>query len=70
MGLATLYEEKKSALAPPANEVPYEQIVFNMERKGVNDLVVRYQVDTLYRPPLVPSSYIARLFEQREISQL
>jgi len=70
MGLATLYEEKKSAFAPPVNEVPYEQTVFNMERKGVNDLVVRYEVDTLYRPPLVPSSYIAQLFAQGQISQL
>lgn len=46
MGLATLYSEKKSALAPPPVQSTYEQFVFQMEKDGVNDLVARADADT------------------------
>lgn len=70
MGIATLYEEKKSAFAPPPNQVPYEQYIFNMERNGTNDLVERNVIDPTFRPPIVANSYLARLFEEGQISQL
>ena len=68
MGLATLFEEKKTALAPPENQTTYEQFVFNMERNGTNDLVERNQVDPTFRPPLPEDSYTAQLFREGVVS--
>lgn len=48
MGLATLYDEKKSAYAPPPAQGTYEQFVFKMEREGVNDLVARADADAAF----------------------
>lgn len=70
MSLATLYEEKKSAFAPPATPTVYEQSVFNLERQGENNLVEKYEGETLFRTPLVADSYVARLFAEGQISQL
>lgn len=62
MSLITLYEEKRSALAPPPVPDTYEEKVFDMERAGVNDLVARNQIDPTFRPPLPEDSYIAQVF--------
>lgn len=70
MSLATLYEEKRSAFAPPTTQTVYEQTVFNLERQGEDNLVQKYEEETIFRPPLVPSSYVARLFAEGQISQL
>lgn len=64
MSIASLYLEKKSPFAPPANQTTYEQFVFNMERNGTNDLVERDMVDPTFRPPLASNSYLAQNFQQ------
>jgi hypothetical protein len=64
MSVSSLYIEKKSAFAPPANQSTYEQFVFNMEKNGTNDLVERDMVDPTFRPPLVSDSYQANTFER------
>ncbi len=68
MSLITLYGEKKSALAPPANQETYEEFVFDMERNGTNDLVARDMVDPTFRPPLPEDTYIAQLFREGAVS--
>lgn len=68
MSLIALYEEKKTALAPPENQETYEQFVFNMERNGTNDLVERDMVDPTFRPPLPEDTYVAQLFREGAIS--
>ena len=61
MSIATLYTEKKTVLAPPANQQTYEQFVFQMEANGTNDLVERDLIDPTFRPPLVNESYLAQV---------
>ena len=50
MGLATLYSEKKTVLAPPSAQGTYEEFVFLMEKNGVNDLVTRAEADAAFTP--------------------
>jgi len=64
MSLLTLYNDKQTTLAPPANQQTYEQYVFKMEQSGTNDLVQMDIVDPTFRPPLVQNSYIAQQFAQ------
>jgi hypothetical protein len=63
MSVSSLYIEKKTAFAPPANQTTYEQFVFQMEINGTNDLVERDMVDPTFRPPLVSNSYQANNFK-------
>ena len=64
MSLTTLLNEKKTALAPPANQQTYEEFVFEMEKNGTNDLVERDMVDPTFRPPLASDSYLAQVFAE------
>lgn len=64
MSLTTLYNEKKTAFAPPKNQETYEQFVFEMEKNGTNDLVERDMVDPTFRPPLTQNSYQAQVFAE------
>ena len=63
MSVSSLYIEKKTAFAPPANQTTYEQFVFQMEINGTNDLVERDMVDPTFRPPVVSNSYEANVFQ-------
>jgi hypothetical protein len=63
MSLATLYNEKKTAFAPPPSQETYDQFVFNMEIRGTNDLVERDMVDPTFRPPLATDSYLQQVFQ-------
>jgi hypothetical protein len=63
MSLTDLYNEKKTALAPPANQTTYEEFVFEMERTGTNDLVDRDMVDPTFRPPTAANSYLETVFQ-------
>jgi hypothetical protein len=64
MSLTTLYNQKKTAFAPPQNQTTYEEFVFEMEKNGTNDLVERDMVDPTFRPPLTQDSYIATVFAE------
>lgn len=64
MSLVRLYTEKKTTLAPPAAQDTYDEEMFNMERNGTNNLVMRDMVDPTFRPPLASDSYQARRFQQ------
>lgn len=64
MSLTTLYNEKKTALAPPVNQETYTEFVFNMEKNGTNDLVERNMIDPTFRPPSVTDTYLARVFAE------
>ena len=64
MSLTALYNEKKTAFAPPKNQETYEEFVFNMEKNGTNDLVERDMIDPTFRPPLVANSYQAQVFAE------
>jgi len=63
MSLTDLYNEKKTALAPPANQTTYEEFVFEMEKNGTNDLVERDMVDPTFRPPTAANSYLETVFQ-------
>jgi hypothetical protein len=63
MSLTDLYNEKKTALAPPANQTTYEEFVFEMERTGTNDLVDRDMVDPTFRPPTAANTYLETVFQ-------
>jgi hypothetical protein len=63
MSLTELYNEKKTALAPPANQTTYEEFVFEMEKNGTNDLVDRDMVDPTFRPPTAANSYLETVFQ-------
>lgn len=63
MSLTALYNEKKTALAPPANQTTYEEFVFEMEKNGTNDLVERDMVDPTFRPPTAANSYLETVFQ-------
>jgi len=63
MSIAELYVEKRTPLAPPANQTTYDQFVFNMERNGTNDLVERDKVDPTFRPPQASNGYLAQKFQ-------
>lgn len=63
MSLTALYNEKKTAFAPPTNQTTYEQFVFDMEKNGTNDLVERDMVDPTFRPPLASNSYLETVFQ-------
>jgi len=63
MSLTDLYNEKKTALAPPANQTTYEEFVFEMEKNGTNDLVDRDMVDPTFRPPTAANSYLETVFQ-------
>ena len=63
MSLTELYNEKKTALAPPANQTTYEEFVFEMEKNGTNDLVERDMVDPTFRPPTAANSYLETVFQ-------
>ena len=63
MSVSSLYVEKKTAFAPPANQTTYEQFVFNMEKNHTNDLVERNMIDPTFRPPVPSDSYIADTFK-------
>lgn len=64
MSLTTLYNEKKTALAPPVNQETYTEYVFEMEKNGTNDLVERNMIDPTFRPPSVTDTYLARVFAE------
>lgn len=64
MSISSLFAEKRTAFAPPANQETYEEFVFEMEKNGTNDLVERDLVDPTFRPPLPADSYLATRFEQ------
>jgi len=64
MSLTELYNEKKTALAPPVDQTTYEEFVFEMEKNGTNDLVERDMVDPTFRPPLTQDSYLATVFQE------
>jgi hypothetical protein len=63
MSLTELYNEKKTALAPPANQTTYEEFVFEMEKDGTNDLVERNMVDPTFRPPSAADTYLETVFQ-------
>ena len=63
MSLTELYNEKKTALAPPLNQETYNEFVFEMEKNGTNDLVERNMVDPTFRPPLATDSYLQQVFQ-------
>ena len=63
MSLTALYNEKKTALAPPKNQTTYEEFVFEMEKNGTNDLVERDMVDPTFRPPTAANSYLETVFQ-------
>lgn len=63
MSLTDLYNEKKTALAPPANQATYEEFVFEMEKNGTNDLVERDMVDPTFRPPTAANTYLETVFQ-------
>jgi hypothetical protein len=63
MSLTDLYNEKKTALAPPANQTTYEEFVFEMEKNGTNDLVERDMVDPTFRPPTAANTYLETVFQ-------
>lgn len=63
MSLTELYNEKKTALAPPVNQTTYEEFVFEMEKNGTNDLVERDMVDPTFRPPTAANSYLETVFQ-------
>jgi hypothetical protein len=63
MSLTDLYNEKKTALAPPANQTTYEEFVFEMEKNGTNDLVDRDMVDPTFRPPTAANTYLETVFQ-------
>lgn len=63
MSLADLYNEKKTAFAPPANQTTYEEFVFEMEKNGTNDLVDRDMVDPTFRPPTAANTYLETVFQ-------
>jgi hypothetical protein len=63
MSLTELYNEKKTALAPPANQTTYEEFVFEMEKNGTNDLVDRDMVDPTFRPPTATNTYLETVFQ-------
>jgi hypothetical protein len=63
MSLTALYNEKKTAFAPPKNQTTYEKFVFEMEKNGTNDLVERDMVDPTFRPPLASNSYLETVFQ-------
>ena len=62
MGLATLYSEKKSALAPPPAQGTYEQFVFKMEKNGTNDLVARADYNSILTPSTDLGTYTQTSF--------
>ena len=64
MSITSLYDEKKTALAPAKNQTTYEQFIFEMEKNGTNDLVERDMVDPTFRPPLASNSYLAQVFAE------
>ena len=63
MSLTELYNEKKTALAPPVNQTTYEEFVFEMEKDGTNDLVERNMVDPTFRPPSAADTYLETVFQ-------
>ena len=63
MSLTELYNEKKTALAPPVNQETYNEFVFEMEKNGTNDLVERNMVDPTFRPPTAANSYLETVFQ-------
>ena len=63
MSLTTLYDEKKTAFAPPKAQETYEQFVFEMEKNGTNDLVARDMVDPTFRPPTAQNTYLETVFQ-------
>jgi hypothetical protein len=63
MSLTDLYNEKKTALAPPANQTTYEEFVFEMEKNGTNNLVDRDMVDPTFRPPTAADTYLETVFQ-------
>ena len=64
MSLTDLYNEKKTALAPPANQTTYEEFVFEMEKNGTNNLVDRDMVDPTFRPPTAADTYLETVFQE------
>jgi hypothetical protein len=50
MSLTELYNEKKTALAPPVDQTTYTEFVFEMEKNGTNNLVDRDMIDPTFRP--------------------
>jgi hypothetical protein len=63
MSLTDLYNEKKTALAPPENQTTYEEFVFEMEKNGTNNLVDRDMVDPTFRPPTAADTYLETVFQ-------
>ena len=63
MSLTDLYNEKKTALAPPVNQTTYEEFVFEMEKNGTNNLVGRDMVDPTFRPPTAANTYLETVFQ-------
>ena len=63
MSLTELYNEKKTALAPPVNQTTYEEFIFEMEKDGTNDLVERNMVDPTFRPPSAADTYLETVFQ-------
>ena len=63
MSLTELYNEKKTALAPPVNQETYNEFVFEMEKNGTNDLVERNMVDPTFRPPTAANTYLETVFQ-------
>ena len=63
MSLTELYNEKKTALAPPVNQETYNEFIFEMEKNGTNDLVERNMVDPTFRPPTAANSYLETVFQ-------
>jgi hypothetical protein len=64
MSLTELYNQKKTAFTPPANQETYNEFVFDMEIKGTNDLVERDMVDPTFRPPATSTSYLETVFQK------
>lgn len=70
MSISTLYIEKKTALAPPANQTTYEATVFEQERAGTNNLVARDVIDPTFRPPDATNTYLERVFQEARNTNL
>jgi hypothetical protein len=63
MSLTELYNEKKTALAPPVDQTTYTEFVFEMEKNGTNNLVDRDMVDPTFRPPTAADTYLETVFQ-------
>lgn len=64
MSISTLYMQKKTALAPPANQETYENVIFEREKSGTNQLVDKEVTDPAFRAPSTSGTYLEKMFQE------